>query len=143
MRDDDLPISRSRVIPASALEVRTARASGPGGQHVNTTESKVQLFLDVAAIPWLDAGARTRLYALAGRAVDSDGRIQVQSQENRDQLRNLTEARDKLAELVRRALVVPKRRIATKPTRGSNQRRLESKKRTSDKKSSRSRVRDD
>lgn len=143
MRDDDLPISRSRVIPGSALEVRTARSGGPGGQHVNTTESKVQLFLDVAAIAWLDAGARTRLYALAGRSVDSEGRIHVQSQENRDQLRNLEEARAKLAELVRRALVVPKKRIATKPSRGSKMRRLDSKKRTSEKKAGRGRVREE
>ncbi len=143
MRDADLPISRSRVVPGSALEVRTARASGPGGQHVNTTESKVQLWLDVAALPWLDAGARARLYALAGKNVDADGRVHVQSQENRDQLRNLEEAREKLAELVRRALVVPKKRVATKPSRGSKLRRLDAKKRTSEKKAGRGRVHED
>lgn len=143
MRDAPIPLSRGRSIPAAALEVRTARASGPGGQNVNKTESKVHLYLDLSALPWLAPPARVRLLALAGRCVDEFGRPYVVSQENRDQLRNVEEAREKLASLVERALVVPKKRVATKPSRGSKERRLGEKKRRSETKASRGRVQSD
>lgn len=143
MRDDDLEISKGRIIPGHALEVRTARASGPGGQNVNKTESKVQVYLDVSAITWLSAPARIRLLAMAGKSIDTDGRPYVVSQENRDQLRNVAEARQKLVALVERALIVPKKRVATKPTRGSKERRLGEKKRRSETKVSRGRVNSD
>jgi ribosome-associated protein len=140
---DDLPISRTRVVPGAALETKTARASGPGGQHVNRTESKVQLTLDPALVPWIDAGTRLRMVALAGRNVDRDGRIFVVSQEHREQPRNLDNARAKLVELITKALIRPKRRIATKPTRSSQVRRVNEKKQRSETKASRGRVRDD
>jgi ribosome-associated protein len=140
---DELSIDAARTIPAEALDVRTARASGPGGQHVNRTESKVQLRFDPRLVSWLDERARTRLYTLAGRSVDSEGRILIVSQEQRDQGQNLDRAREKLATLVRAALVRPKLRIATKPTRGSKERRIEGKKRRSDTKAGRGKVRDD
>jgi ribosome-associated protein len=140
---DDLPIDRGRVIPAGALRVKTSRASGPGGQHINRTETKVQLTLDPAAIAWLDPGAKRRLLRLAGQSVDSQGHIQVASQEHRDQLQNLTNAREKLALMVARALVRPKRRVATKPTRASQERRIAGKKKRAQTKSARGPVRDD
>lgn len=127
MRDQDLPLSRGRSIPAWALEFRTSRASGPGGQHVNKTETKVQLLLECRGLVFLDPGSRERLYRLAGRNVDADGRIFVVCQDHRDLLRNLELAREKLALLVETCLVAPKRRVATKPTRGSQRRRLEDK----------------
>jgi len=128
MRDEDLPLSRARSIPASALEFRTARSSGPGGQHVNKTETKVQLLLDCTALAFLDPGSRTRLYRAAGRNVDADGRIFVICQDHRDLLRNIEQAREKLIALVEASLIAPKRRVATKPTRGSKERRLGEKK---------------
>jgi ribosome-associated protein len=140
---DELSIDPARIIPAEALEVRTARASGPGGQHVNRTESKVHLRFDPRLVSWLDERARTRLYTLAGRSVDSEGRILIVSQEQRDQGQNLDRAREKLATLIRAALVRPKLRIATKPTRGSKERRIEGKKRRSDTKAGRGKVRDE
>lgn len=140
---DDLPIDRTHVVPGQALEVKTARASGPGGQHVNRTETKVQLTLDPALVPWVDLGTRLRMVALAGRNVDREGRIFVVSQEHREQQRNLESAREKLAELLTKALVRPKRRIATKPSKGQKARRLNEKRQRSETKAGRGRVRED
>jgi ribosome-associated protein len=140
---EDLPVALGRVIPKEALKVKTARASGPGGQHVNRTESKVQLTFDPRAVSWIDEGTRLRVIALAGRNVDSDGCIHVACQEHREQDRNLNEARDKLQELVKKALVRPKRRIATKPSKAAKRRRLDDKRRTGEKKSRRGAVKDD
>jgi ribosome-associated protein len=139
---DDLPISKTRSVPAQALAVKTARASGPGGQHVNRTESKVQLTLDPQRVPWMDHGTRLRLIALAGRNVDSEGRVYVVSQEHREQPRNLELAREKLAEILQKALVRPKRRIATKPSKGQKARRLNEKKQRAETKDRRRRVDD-
>lgn len=140
---DDLTISRARVIPATALRVRTARSSGPGGQHVNRTESKVQLTFNPHAVAWLDQETRDRLYQLAGQCVDHQGQIQIVSQQYRDQPRNLEYAREKLARWVLKALVRPKKRSATRPTRASKERRLEGKKRRAVTKLARARVSDE
>ena len=114
-------------IPAAALEVRSVRASGPGGQNVNKVASKVELLFDPAAVEGLPADALARLVRLAGRRLAADGRIRVTSQESRDRSRNLESARAKAAELVARALVVPRRRRATRPTSGSRAARLRTK----------------
>jgi ribosome-associated protein len=141
---EDLQLSRTRVIPGQALSVRTARASGPGGQHVNRTESKVQLRFDPRAVPWMDEGTRLRAISLAGRNVDSEGCILFVSQEHRDQAQNLETAREKLRALMLKALVRPKTRVATKPTRASKARRVDDKKRHAKTKQQRGRVsRDD
>jgi ribosome-associated protein len=137
---EDLQLSRTRVIPAAALSVRTARASGPGGQHVNRTETKVQLRFDPRAVPWMDEGTRLRIVSLAGRNVDSEGGILFVSQEHRDQAQNLDASREKLRALVLKALVRPKLRIATKPTRASKARRVNDKKQRAKTKSQRGRV---
>ena len=134
---DDLVIDGSRVVPKSALEVKTARASGPGGQHVNRTETKVQLRFDPGRVDWIDEHIAARLRRLAGQSVDAEGCILIVSQEQRDQLQNLARTREKLAQLLRAALVKPKRRIATKPTRGSRERRLKAKRHRADTKARR------
>jgi ribosome-associated protein len=139
----ELLIARGRVIPATAMCVKTTRASGPGGQHVNRTETKVQLTFDPAAVTWLDEEAKRRLYRIAGQSVDHEGRILIVSQESRDQPQNLDRAREKLSAWVSRALVRPKKRVATKPTRASKERRLEGKKRRADTKSARGPVHDE
>jgi ribosome-associated protein len=139
---DDITIKRGLVIPEAAIHIKKARASGPGGQHVNRTESKVQLFFNPLAVSWFDEETRQRLYALAGQGVDLKGIILITCQEERDQHQNLARACEKLATLVRRALSRPKRRFATKPTRASKERRLQDKKRRADTKSKRVRVED-
>jgi ribosome-associated protein len=140
---DDLQITSREWVSGQALTVRTARASGPGGQHVNRTETKVHLRFDPAGIAWLDAAALARLYKLAGQSVDSDGCLYVISQEHREKEQNLESARTKLKELLQRALIKPKRRIPTKPTRASKRRRVDEKKHRAKTKAGRGKVSDD
>ena len=130
-------------IPATALLMRAVRASGPGGQNVNKVSSRVELMVDLAAIEGLDEGARTRLSAFASRYLDAEGRLRMTAQESRDQSRNLETAREKVRELVERALVVPKRRRATRPHKGAREARIRVKKIVSRTKSGRSRPRPD
>lgn len=104
------------------------RASGPGGQNVNKVSSAVELRFEAARSPNLPAAVKTRLRRLAGRRWTTDGALVLQCDETRSQVRNREIIRDRLAELIRKALVAPKRRIATKPTLGSKKRRLKAKK---------------
>ena len=117
-----------RVLPG-AIEVHAVRSSGPGGQNVNKVSSKILLFVDLAGIEGLDAASRRRLLTIAGRRIDASGRLLITAQESRDRFRNLGDAREKVRVLVARALVVPKRRRSTEPTRSSKERRLRGKKR--------------
>jgi ribosome-associated protein len=143
---DDLVIApgpglrRGLVIPASELVERFSRSSGPGGQGVNTTDSRVELLFEPAGSAALDDAQRERLTrALADRLVG--GRISIVASEHRSQLRNRAAARARLSELLRTALAPPPAASrATKPTKGSQRRRLETKKRRSDLKSGRGRV---
>ncbi|HMQ40928.1 MAG TPA: alternative ribosome rescue aminoacyl-tRNA hydrolase ArfB [Paracoccus sp. (in: a-proteobacteria)] len=100
------------------------RAQGPGGQHVNKVASAVELRFEAARSPNLPDPVKNRLRRLAGRRWTQDGAIVILAQETRSQLRNRELARERLADLIRRATVAPKRRIATKPTAGSQRRRL-------------------
>ena len=104
------------------------RASGPGGQHVNKVSTAVELRFEAARSPHLTEAIKRRLKRLAGRRWTKDGAIVITAETHRSQMRNREEAREKLAELIRKALVVPKRRVKTKPTLGSVRRRLEGKK---------------
>lgn len=122
-----LPVSRSIQLPESELVVRFLRADGPGGQHVNRTESAVELRFDVLHSPSLPEDVRARVLARSDRRMTDEGVLVIQARRFRDQSRNREDARERLVEILRSALVAPKKRIATKPSRASQQRRLEGK----------------
>lgn len=129
-----LRVDASVVIPAADLSFTAVRSSGPGGQNVNKVASKVALRFDLAGTRALSPGAKARLRALARGRLDQQGTLQIVSQKTRDQARNLEDARAKLAQLIRVALVPPKPRTATRPSLGSKRRRLEAKQRQAHKK---------
>ncbi len=138
---EDLDIDGRVQIPPSELPWTAARAQGPGGQNVNKLATKIDMRFDFEASAALTAGMKARLRALATARIDANGCLVITAQEARTQAGNLARAREKLAELVRLALDPPKPRRKTRPTRGSQRRRLEGKRATSEKKAGRSRVR--
>jgi ribosome-associated protein len=115
------------VIPDRDLTETFTRASGPGGQNVNKVSSAVQLRFDLAGTTALEQRVKERLGRLAGRRLTDDGAVLIIARDQRTQEGNRREALSRLGELVRRALVEPKVRKATKPTRASKERRLEGK----------------
>jgi ribosome-associated protein len=130
--DDGLLVTRTFVVPEAELSERFSRSSGPGGQGVNTTDSRVELSYDVARSPAVPDHLRDRLLArLESRLVD--GVVTVTASEHRSQLRNREAARERLAQLLREAAAPPPpRRRPTRPTLGSKERRLAGKKRRSE-----------
>ncbi|HTW38774.1 MAG TPA: alternative ribosome rescue aminoacyl-tRNA hydrolase ArfB [Steroidobacteraceae bacterium] len=136
-----IAVSPSVVIPDRDLRLSFVRAAGPGGQNVNKVASAVQLRFDLESSLALDARAKERLRGLAGRRLTDDGAILIVARNHRTQERNRAEALERLAELVRRALIEPRHRHATRPTRGSQERRLERKTRRGRDKQLRGRVR--
>jgi ribosome-associated protein len=131
------------VIPAAELVERFSRSSGPGGQSVNTADSRVELEYDVAGSTALSAPQRDRALAnLASRLLD--GRLVVDASEHRSQHRNRVAARERLADLLRAALAPPPpARRPTRPSRRARQRRLDAKRQRGETKSLRGRVRED
>ena len=104
------------------------RASGPGGQNVNKVSTKVSLRFEADRSPNLSAAVKARLKKIPGTKWTVDGAIIIQCDETRSQIRNREIAQDRLRDLIKKALVVPKRRRPTKPSRGAIERRLKSKK---------------
>jgi ribosome-associated protein len=127
MAEGDLPVRGSLVLPVRELHWRFSRSSGPGGQGVNTADSRVELSFDLAGSPTVPAHLRDRALArLAGRLVD--GVLTVVASEHRSQLRNRDAARDRLAATLRDALAPdPPKRRPTRPSLGARRRRLDDK----------------
>jgi len=119
-------------VPSSALTVHAVRASGPGGQNVNKVATKIDLRADLTAIEGLTDAARARLQGLCANRLDAEGRLVITSQATRNQARNLEDARARVADLIRAALVTPRRRVHTAPPAGARRRRLAGKKRRAD-----------
>ncbi|MEE2860215.1 MAG: alternative ribosome rescue aminoacyl-tRNA hydrolase ArfB [Pseudomonadota bacterium] len=122
-----LHVTETIVIQEWELSEQFTRSQGPGGQNVNKVETAVELRFEAARSPNLPDPVKRRLQRLAGRRWTQDGAIVLLVQDTRSQARNRDLARERLVELIRRALVAPKRRIATRPTLGSQKRRLQAK----------------
>lgn len=130
--EDGLLYVNARVaIPAAELTVRASRAGGPGGQHVNTSSTRVEVTWQALTSTALSPEARERIIAVLASRLDSSGTLRVVAADTRSQSQNRALAIERLAALVRQALVIPKARRATKPTRGSKEARLDTKKRRS------------
>ena len=115
-------------VAAAALRIQTSRSSGPGGQSVNKLSSAVEIWAPVTAIEGLDEPAQMRLRAQAGSKLTKEDEVHLRSEDSRSQRDNRAIVLERLAELVRRALVRPKRRRKTKPSRAARERRLQAKK---------------
>jgi len=138
-----LAVTPELSIPLAEIVIRATPSSGPGGQHVNRSSTRIEAVWNVAFSPVLTEAQRSRLLLrLAGR-LDGDGDLRVVASDRRSQLQNRTAALERLAGVVGRALAVPKARRPTKPTRAAKERRLESKKRRGDTKRDRRRPLDD
>jgi len=129
-----LAVNEALSIPRSELDMRVSRSSGAGGQHVNKTSSRVEIFWNVLGSRALTDEQRARLREKLASRLTTEGSIRVVASDMRSQSRNRDLAEERLADLVHRALLIPKKRRPTRPTRASKEARLEGKKRLSHKK---------
>lgn len=127
---NDLRVSAGVLIPETELEITTSRSGGAGGQHVNKTSSRVTLRWNVAHSVALDDETRARLTHKLASRLTLEGDLILHVDTTRSQIMNRELAFERLVEVVKRALIVPKKRVATKPSRASKARRVDSKKKT-------------
>lgn len=135
-----MPTSRRTiVIPAAAVQFRTSRSSGPGGQNVNKLDTRVEAIIDLELVPDLSSRDRSVVRTALHRRLNADGRLCVVSQRSRSQWQNRQFALERAQELLEAVLTPRAPRVPTRPTKASRQRRVESKKRRSEVKGSRRR----
>ncbi len=137
----DLTIRPGLVIPAADLELRASRSGGPGGQHANKADTRMQLFFDLEGTSALDAGTKGRLRQSCAGRITRDGRLVLACSRHRERSRNQAELFQRLAALVQAALRVPTPRRPTRPSRAARLRRRENKRRRGRTKRLRGRVR--
>lgn len=125
---DPIRLSAHLAIPREELLLKATRSSGPGGQHVNTSSTRIELVWDLAASPSLNDATRTHLLGRLASRLDNQGRLRLVGQAERSQYRNREEVLERFAEILSRALVIPKSRKATKPSKAAKARRLDAKK---------------
>ncbi|HEY4138131.1 MAG TPA: alternative ribosome rescue aminoacyl-tRNA hydrolase ArfB [Casimicrobiaceae bacterium] len=130
----NLPVTPQLSIPRSEIQYRATRAGGPGGQHVNTSSTRIELLWDLNGSQVITEEERERLRSKLAPRLDSEGMVRIVASDRRSQGQNRQAADERLAALVRHALHVPKKRRPTKPTRAAKEKRLVEKKRNSDKK---------
>ena len=130
------------TIPAEALEWQFVRSSGPGGQHVNRTSSKAVLWFDAVHSPHLPDDVRRRLLQRERARLNGDGTLMISSQRHRDQSRNVADCLEKLADLLERAMIVPKTRRGSTTPRAAKGQRLDTKRHRSETKRLRRRTED-
>ena len=138
-----IQVTADIAIPESEISERFVRASGPGGQNVNKVSTAVELRFDPSQSSAITSEVRDRLRAIAGSRMTADGVLVIDARRHRTQAQNREDARERLADLVRQALVKPRRRRATRPGKGAVERRIEVKKRRSDTKRARGRIGDE
>jgi ribosome-associated protein len=136
--ENSVYVNESLSIPRDELDVRVSRSSGAGGQHVNKTSSRVEIFWNIDNSRTVTDEQRARLREKLASRLTSDASVRVVASDTRSQTRNRELAEQRLAELVARALIVPRKRKPTKPTKAAKEARLESKRRQSSKKRERS-----
>jgi ribosome-associated protein len=141
--DGPLVIDAGLSIPRHELQLRATRAGGPGGQHVNTSSTRIELVWNVAGSQALTDDQRARIRAKLGARVDAQGNVRVVASASRSQARNRDDAIERLAAMIQRALVIPKPRKKTRPSKTAREKRLLSKKHLSKKKKERRRPHDD
>jgi ribosome-associated protein len=129
--DGLLEITSDLVLPLSELDFRATRSGGPGGQHVNTSSTRIEVWWDIGASPSLTDAQRTRLLERLATRLDGEGRLRIVASQSRSQLRNREAATERLRELVAAALAVAKPRKRTRPSRAAKAARVEAKRRRS------------
>ena len=139
MSDEDIVVSPILTIPRAELSFRASRAGGPGGQHVNTSSTRVELLWDLTHSAVVSDDVRARLLGKLASRLDADGMVRVVASDRRSQAQNRESAAQRLAAVVRQALVVPKKRRPTRPTAASREQRLSDKRRRGERKRDRRR----
>jgi ribosome-associated protein len=125
----DIRVNDRILVPDAAIESKAVRSSGPGGQNVNKLATKIQMWVDLSRVVGFVGDEPARVREFLKSRLDGDGRLLVSSQETRDQARNREDCVQKVAGLIRAALIRPKVRRATRPTWASKERRVEAKRR--------------